>query len=136
MILLQLFEEGVEFGVLAVGQVADAVGLCVGLAFDKLLGGFGVGEDVAGLQLRLAFDLGCQEGALALVIGHFLGSLTLDAGEDRVADFGGMASPPKPNVHQLDAIVPLRLIAEAAGRKSRCRVMIRICVRVSNQTVA
>src|SRR5262245_58162109 len=81
LILLQLLQKRTELRILAVGEVADAVGFSVGLAFNELFGGFGVGHDVAGFQLGLALDLGSEQSPLALVIGDFPGPLAADAGE-------------------------------------------------------
>src|SRR5947209_6920069 len=86
LVLVELLEEGVELRVLAVGGVADAVGLLVGPAFLALFFGSGVGQDVADAAGGGALDVLGLLLALAAVVGHLLVALAADALEDGVAD--------------------------------------------------
>jgi hypothetical protein len=52
--VVELFEEGVEIGVLAVGLVADLVGLGIGFPLEPLFLVAGLGEGVADLLLGRA----------------------------------------------------------------------------------
>src|SRR5437870_2684215 len=118
----QFLEEGVEGDILALGLVADTVGLGVSLSLQALLLRPGVSQDGAGLVFRLATDVFGQLLAFALIFGDLLVALAADAVKDGTANLRRVVEAPQANVDQLDAVGPAGVITQALPVGARAAV--------------